>query len=74
MAENNFLRGYNVYYERTLSLVTFGYQEVSAYIESVLLQANYISSSDDVMRTALYVSAMKEIIRIEVVVEVCDKI
>ena len=69
MAEYNFLRGYNVHYERTLSLVTFGYQEVAAYIESVLLQANNISTSDDVMRTALYVSATKETRRIEVIID-----
>ena len=72
MAEYNFLRGYNVHYERTLSLVTYGYQEVAAYIESVLLQANELSSSDDGMRTVLYVSAAKEIHRVEVTIEVYD--
>ena len=66
MANYNFLRGYEVYDERTLSLVTYGYQETAAYLESVLLQANQLQPTNEMMRTALYISALKETYRIEV--------
>ena len=67
MAEYNFVRGYEVYKERTLSLVTLGYQEIAAYVESSLLEANDLPVTDDARRAALYVSCMKGIHRIQVI-------
>ena len=67
MAEFNFVRGFDVYKERTLSLVTLGYQEVVAYLESALREAGGLLESDDTMRAALYVSGMKDIRRIQVI-------
>ena len=66
MAKFNFVRGFDVYKERTLSLVTWGYQEVVGYLRSALHEAERLSASNDTIRAALYVSCMKEIHRIQV--------
>ena len=69
LAEHNFVRGWEVYKERTLSLVTLEYKEAAAYLESALIQGNSLPANGDALRVALYVSFIKEINRTQLKVQ-----